>query len=292
MRPPYPAEIPPLLAQFLTRRRAKLDHPQRAAAALGIDRAAFILATALPVTAPDGATADDLASPYAVQRDAQRGALAAAKEAGLVEEEGGMYRATGRAVEHAKTLQRAAHAHLATLEPIPGEELTRLADRLEQAFQASAAAAPTVPRAHTPRAFRFREGSGTGSPMVVLENAVYGLWMVRDDCHVAAWLSRGLAGPDLDVLTRLWRAEADTPAALAERLGHSGTAHVERSLATLRTGGLVEPAACALTSRGRSLRDAVERETDELFFSPWPLDVGADAGWIQRRLAEVNAALV
>ena len=38
--------------------------------------------------------------------------------------------------------------------------------------------------------------------------AVFALWMARDDAHIAAWRAEGLGGPQLDLLTSLWRGEA------------------------------------------------------------------------------------
>ena len=221
-----------------------------------------------------------------------RGMLAAGEGAGLVEERDGRFHATELAREHGRLLHAAARGHLETLQPITLPQLTRLADLLERAFLAAAAAAPAAPQPHTPRAFRYREGTAPTHPLVVLDNAVYGLWMVRDDCHVAAWHRRGLRGPDLNVLTQLWRGEADTPEALVALLGQDARAHVDASLAELRGAGLVEPGdPLRPTSRGRSERDAVEADTDRSFFEPWPDDVGSEGSWIRDHLAQVNTAL-
>jgi len=259
---------------------------------LGIDRPAFFRAMSLPEAAPEGATVDELLFPYSVRGEMLRGMLAAGEGAGLVEERSGRFHATAKARDHARRLHAAARAHLETLEPIPLPQLARLADLLERAFLASAAAVPEVPHAHTPRAFRFREGTASTHPMVALENAVYGLWLVRDDCHVGAWHGRGLRGPDLNVLTYVWRGEAETAEAVASVLGHETRAHVDASLAELRRRGLVEPGEpLRLTERGRSERDGIEADTDHSFFGPWPDEVGTEGPWIQDRLTQVNAAL-
>lgn len=292
MQPPYPVDLVPLLPQFLTRRRTKLDYVLRATEELGLDRPAFLRAITLAEAAPDGAALDELLLPYSTRGELLRGMLAAGEEAGLVEERGGRYHATEKARSHGRRLHAAARAHLETLQPIPSAQLTRLADLLERAFLAAAAAAPAAPQAHTPRAFRYREGTTSTHPLVALDNAVYGLWMVRDDCHVAAWAAHGMSGPDLNVLTHLWRAEAETPAALAALLGSGTEAHVDASLAVLRESGLVEPdEPLRPSSRGRSARDAIELDTDRAFFGPWPDEVGAEAGWITDHLGRVNAAL-
>lgn len=292
MRPPYPADLVPLLPQFLTRRRAKLDYVLRASEELGLDRPSFIRAVSLAEAAPDGATIEELLFPYSVRGEMLRGMLAAGEGAGLVEERDGRFHATEKAREHARRHHAAARAHLETLEPIPLALLARLADLLERAFLASAAAAPAAPHAHIPRAFRYREGTASAHPMVALDNAIYGLWMVRDDCHVAAWHGRGLRGPDLNVLTQLWRGDADTPEGLEGLLGQGTREQIESSLAELRRRGLVEATPpLRPTGRGRTERDAIEADTDRAFFDPWPDDVGAEAPWIRDELGRLNTAL-
>lgn len=292
MQPPYPVDLVPLLPQFLTRRRTKLDYILRATEELGLDRPAFLRAIWLAEAAPDGATLEELLFPYSVRGEMLRGMLAAGEAAGLVEEREGRFYTTEKARDHGRRFHAAARAHLEKIQPLPQAQLTRLADLLERAFLAAAAAVPPAPQAHTPRAFRYREGSASTHPLVVLDNAVYGLWMVRDDCHVAAWAARGMSGPDLNVLTHLWRGEAETPATLAASLGSGTEADVNASLAVLRQSGLVESAEPLRPSpRGRSERDAIEMDTDRAFFAPWPDDVGSEAAWIGDQLAQVNAAL-
>jgi hypothetical protein len=41
----------------------------------------------------------------------------------------------------------------------------------------------------------------------------------------------------------------------------------------------------------RHVPQKVEDETDRLFFTPWPDDVGAKGAWIADRLGMVNTAL-
>jgi len=292
MQQPYPVDLVPLLPQFLTRRRTKLDYILRATEELGLDRPAFLRAVSLAEAVPDGATLEELLFPYSVRGEMLRGMLAAGEAAGLVEEREGRFHATEKARDHGRRFHAAARAHLEKVQPLPQAQVTRLADLLERAFLAAAAAAPAAPHAHTPRAFRYREGTASAHPMVMLDNAVYGLWMVRDDCHVAAWTARRMRGPDLNVLSQLWRGEADTPAALAALLGSGTEEHVNASLAALRQAGLVESGEpLRPTARGRSERDAIEMDTDRAFFGPWPDDVGSEAAWITDHLAQVNAAL-
>ena len=105
--------------------------------------------------------------------------------------------------------RRAIDAHYASLSPIATDELARLADLLDQALRAASNSPEPKTRDHTRRAARHR-WQEPSSAMAHLDAAMYGLWQVRDDCHVQAWRDAGLAGPALDVLTKLWRKEART----------------------------------------------------------------------------------
>jgi DNA-binding MarR family transcriptional regulator len=71
----------------------------------------------------------------------------------------------------------------------------------------------------------------------------------------------------------IWREEADSPAALAEKLerrGHDQAAYAE-ALDDLRGRGWVEgqDGVYRVTEHGRSLRQAAEDATDQLFYAPW-----------------------
>lgn len=118
------------------------------------------------------------------------------------------------------------------------------------------------------------------------------LWGFRDDCHQAAWRASGIEGPRLEVLTRVWRSEAATVADLAEKLPHQRPTDVAAAVGRLREEGRAGPGEpLTLTGGGRAFREAIEAETDRLFFTPWPEEVGERAGWIEGRLRKVVAAL-
>src|SRR5439155_25996912 len=98
---------------------------------------------------------------------------------------------------------------------LAANDLARLASLLERAFEGTAAGLDRRWHAHIPRARRM---AGNGAhPMVALENAVYGLWQARDDCHVAAWRQAGLGCPSLDALPRGWRRAAPSAVDLAAK---------------------------------------------------------------------------
>ncbi len=315
MRPPFPTAIVPLLPEFLVARRRTVDFLQRATDRYGVDRPALMFAVNRELTG-DWHTLDETRSPYATTNEPLLAAAEAARGAKLVTEWLGRWALTDRGRAFCADFRLAAHAALAKLEPVPLADLARLGELLEQAFVAVATAPEPARRDFLPRTFRFRGGVPAPHAMVALENAIHGLWTVRDDCHVAAWRAAGLDGPALDALTRLWRGEATTVGELQKQLAAQRPADVILSLDRLRTAGLVaprdelavpggsgdaarsEPAAPAgpgdavrLSDEGRRVRDAIEAETDRLFFAPWPAEVAARSAWIRETLATVNAAL-
>jgi len=235
----------------------------------------------------EGARLVDIFNPYQTVYEQWHASAAAARGAGLVDEVGGKWHATGKGRELFARVRSEADEYLGTLAPIPTPELARLAGLLGRAL--AAIEASDVPKDHMPRAARFR-GDGTIA-MVALENAVFGLWQARDDCHMSSWRAAGFDGPTFDVLTRVWRNEASDEAALSAKLSQQRPEDLRAGVTRLRRDGMVRSEALAATERGAAARQAVEDETDRKFFSPWPADVGARSGWIKERLAAVNAFL-
>ena len=293
MRPPFPTKIPPLLSEFLNKRRSKMTFPLKKIEELGLDRPAFTWAINLSYRGPKGGAAEpgDLVSAYATIPDRWLPQAAAARGAGLVQERDGRWHLTERGRGLAQAMHESARAHYATLAVLPNEELSELARLLDRAFGEAARSPDPRERKHTPFAFAYRGDDPPAGSFAQLDAAVYGLWQVRDDCHFAAWRAAGLAGPDVEVLTRIWRREAPDETALAELLPHQRPEDVRASLARLRKGGLVAPDALGTTEPGAQVRQKIEDETDRLFFTPWPEEVGAKGDWIADRLARVNAAL-
>lgn len=289
MRPPYPVELVPLLPDFLTKRRTKFTFPLRLMEELRIDRPAlfFVIGGVAP---QGGGRFSEMWNPYATVWDQYHAASAAARGAGLVVEAGGRWDLTAAGRDLMKRVRREADAFLASLSsPVPTDDLARLASLLARAFDATARGLDPRWHSHIPRAARMA-GDGSG-PMVALENAVYGLWQARDDCHMAAWRQAGLDGPTLDTLTRIWRSEAATEQELSAKLTSQRPADVAATLVRLRRDGLVAAdGAPRTTDQGTKARQAIEDETDRLFFSAWPEDVGSAGAWIRTTLAAVNAS--
>jgi hypothetical protein len=260
---------------------------------LGLDRPTFIWTINLSYRGDRGASAEpgDLTSVYGTIPGRWLPMAAAARGAGLAEERNGRWYLTERGRGLAAAMHEAARAHYAGLAPLPKDELVELARLLDRAFFAAAKATEPAKRLHTPFAFGYRSDEPPAGSFAQLDAAIYGLWQVRDDCHMAAWRGSGLSGPEVEVLTRTWREEAADEAALADLLPHQRPEDQSASLARLRKEGLIEADALKTTTRGANVRQQIEDETDRLFFVPWPDDVGAKSAWLAEKLIEVNTAL-
>jgi len=293
MREPYPLSLIPLFPQFLQRRRAKADFPLRHMERLGLDRPAYFFVIDLGIQDPTGARPQDIGnSTYRTNDEPLRATAAAGESVGLIAWRDGRWSLTDKGRSALDELRRAFDAHYASLAPIAAGDLVRLAELLDAAFQASATSAEPQTREHTPRAMRYR-WQPPSSVMAKLDAAIYGVWQIRDDCHVQAWRDAGLGGPALDVLTRVWHKEAATEDELAGTMPTQRPDDVRAASQYLRGAGLLTPGpGLALTDAGKAVRERIEANTDRYFFAPWPDAVGAHADWITDRLAAVNAALV
>jgi DNA-binding MarR family transcriptional regulator len=260
---------------------------------LGLDRPTFIWAINLSHRGDRGASPEpgDLTSVYGTIPGRWLPMAAAARGAGLAEERNGRWYLTENGRGLAAAMHEASRAHYATLAPLPEDELAELARLLDRAFFAAASASEPAKRQHTPFAFAYRGGELPEGSFAQLDAAVYSLWQVRDDCHMAAWRASRLTGPDVEVLTRIWREEAADESSLAELLPHQRPEDVSSAVRRLRRDGLVEPRDLKTTAQGAAARQKIEDETDRLFFTPWPDDVGARSAWIAEKLTEVNTAL-
>ncbi len=122
--------------------------------------------------------------------------------------------------------------------------------------------------------------------MVSIEQAIYDLWMARDDAHIEAWRDAGLEGPPMAALTLVWSGEADTVAQLVEKLSpQQSPEDVESSLAYLVAGNYIEQSGdtVSITPAGALVRGDIERETDRIYFAPWPHTL-EQAEWLLGKL--------
>lgn len=292
VREPYPVALPPQIQQFLQRRRAKSDYALRAMERLGLDRPAYFSMIDLGTQDPRGARPQDVQnSAYRTTDEPLRAPFAAAESVGLLAWSDGRWSLTAAGKAALDEYRRAIDRYFGGLSPIDAGALERLGRLLDEALAACVAAPEPKTRDHTLRAARYR-WQEPSSMFARLDAAAYGLWQVRDDCHVQAWRDAGLSGPVLDVLTRVWHKEAATEDELAEKLPAQPPEDLRASLQRLRVDGMLTSGPrLGLTPKGTTTRERIEAATDRYFFAPWPDAVGAQADWVTERLVEVNAAL-
>jgi predicted transcriptional regulator/DNA-binding MarR family transcriptional regulator len=104
----------------------------------------------------------------------------------------------------------------------------------------------------------------------------------RDVAHIAAWQGYDVPGSTWESYTSIWQGAANSAVALAELRPNRGytPADYSQSLDELARRSWVEADGDSyrLTDEGRRVREAVEVETDRLFYAPWAvLDAGEQA---------------
>jgi hypothetical protein len=276
-----------LLPRFLMRRRVGWTGLQDLLAQHELARPEFFLLRAIVEETDAGAgmtyagLCANLFNPYSTIRTALE-SLPALVERGCLVDRDGLYSVTpaGRAlVEQA---ERGAHAYLTTLELLPAADLARLTETLAEIAGRMWAAPEPSAKPHQARVRRLPPARDDQT-LARLDQAVYGLWTARDDAHMAAWRAAGFDGPVFDILSRVWSGEAGTLAGLNEALRPSQRPEdIARGLDELgRRGALARDGeALRLTSQGRAARDAIEAETDRVYFAPWPPFGPAEVAWL------------
>jgi DNA-binding MarR family transcriptional regulator len=95
----------------------------------------------------------------------------------------------------------------------------------------------------------------------------------RDDCHISSWKGHGMDGHAWEILTFVWRRQADGLDALREKLKHRGFTQEETSqaLQELVDRGWIEgtPVRYSTTAVGGDVRRTAQDTTDALFDAPF-----------------------
>jgi hypothetical protein len=154
------------------------------------------------------------------------------------------------------------------LSPSVSKELALLFDRLVKACLAT----PPPPETWSIR-LSNQLMPDLEPPLPFIEQAISCLFAYRDDAHLAAWQNSNLSATALEVLTYLWRDEADSLEDLLDSLayrGHSEDVYLD-ALAELREREFIAGGRSKLrvTPAGRGFRVQVELDTDSYFFKPW-----------------------
>jgi DNA-binding MarR family transcriptional regulator len=185
---------------------------------------------------------------------------------------------------------RRTRACLAKLAPLPARDLRRLSALLSRIVKA-ALDTPPPPDKDRLLGSRRLAPAGRAAPMVHIDQYLTDLVYFRDDAHVSAWRQYEFDGPSVELLTLLWRGEAETvdglSAALSERRGYRRDYYAD-VVNGLQERGLVDASQpkLAVTAEGRATREAIEAATDRCYMFPWtvlsPVEVQELRSQLQR----------
>lgn len=210
---------------------------------------------------------------------------------GLLDQQGDTYALSSAGHDLLTHNEPAANDYAAARLRVPPDDLLRLASILHDVAERQRRAPEPTPKAHQDQVPRLRRFDQRQTSPVQLEYALYALQRARDDAHLAAWRAAGFRGPPFVLLSHLWADGIATVAELEERTHHrmrpGDVAVLLDDLA--RDGYLTRRGpSVAMTSHGREVRDAVEQETDRVFFASWP---PVDAAWVCDRREAVAVGL-
>lgn len=182
-----------------------------------------------------------------------------------------------------------------SLEPLPVDEMRRATDRLRRVIDA-ALAADDPPRKEALAINRASDPGTDAPPAHLLLQYAADLNAFRDDCHLNAWQPHAVSGPAWEALTLIWRDEATSAAAIADKIGEQRSydaARYEAALDELAAKGWIEAADAGfrLTEAGQTLRQDVEDRTDAWYNAPWAVLSDAERADLVDVLTRLRDAL-
>jgi len=205
------------------------------------------------------------------------------------------YRVTDQGKALVDGIFQAAHLNLGQFTFLPDEEMAKivtLLKKLVKVVQAGAEPQTKWALEHS----RATDPGKASSHASLIDQYMTDLYFFREDAHTAAWKPYGVAAHVWETLTFLWNEEADSAAALAERL--EGRGHTEeeyaQALEKLAEMGWANKTkeGYQITEKGRQTRDEAEEETDRICFSSWDGLSAEEQGKLYTLLTRLKAKLV
>lgn len=189
-----------------------------------------------------------------------------------LENQPGSFRLTPYGRQAAEAIVHSAYDCMRQLQPLPPQELERLAALLYRVVDACLRA-PSPPAKWCIQ-HSHRMDTGEDAHVVIrIDQYLSDLSAYRDDSHLAAWQPYECSGQAWESFTLLWRKEAATLDELFSKLERRGFSREEyrEALNDLMRRGWVqaEEDRYTLTRLGEQIRQAAEERTDEYFHAPW-----------------------
>jgi predicted transcriptional regulator len=168
---------------------------------------------------------------------------------------------------------QAANTSITHLQPIPIDDLQKMADYTKRLVEASLAASEPPSKFGTIGYHRNVHPGQDAQLLRLVLHYVATLSQYRDASHLAAWQDHNMAGYEWSLLTSIWRDEANTLEALHAEMGPSIFTRDEifGVLADLLNRGWIEEESgqYQTTAEGKRIRQEAEDLTDHYFFHPW-----------------------
>lgn len=291
-----PHALLPFFPQFLQRRRRGYPGLAALLAETGLSRPALFLLVRTAELGDNGGTSADLrpGAPYST-RDNHLATLAEAVAAGYLLHAGGRYRLTTTGQKIVARLECEAAAYLASQTLLPADVLAQLAEHLST-IAAGLDRTAGGPQAHIHYADRLAAlvPVPAAAPLVQIERAIHALWLARDDAHIGAWQIARFPAPSLSILTPLWQADAETMEQLTTLLApfHQPDTVLELVEELIEQGYVMQNGdALQPTRAGYNIREAIESDTNDLYFRQWPALDPATLVWLAQTLQQLIAAL-
>ena len=210
------------------------------------------------------------------------------------------YQVLPKAQEAVRKIVRAGDTKLAGFDLLPAVELKQLVNFLKQLATANLEA-PEPPEKWA-ILNRFRVANEGSLLIAQIRESLMDLFAYRDDSHLSAARPHfGQAGIVWDVLGAIWNGSAVNAGQMAERMSFRGYEENDYDVAiqaAVEIGWVeaVETAKAAktfsLTSKGREIRERVERLTDEYFYRPWSVLTDAELEELYALLTKLHEKLM
>ena len=200
-------------------------------------------------------------------------ALEGSMERGALAQVGNGYKVTEKGLAGLANFLTTARDLLAAVDTgLTEEEMKQTADFLNKLSDAVWAAAKPADKSRISNSHHVAPAIDAPA-LVRIDQYLTDLVFFRDDAHVAAWLPYGVTGEAWEALTFIWRDEANTAEALAEKLPQRqhGVDGYRTALQMLAEKGWLEKQdeQYRLTEAGRQVREEAEATTDAFFFGAW-----------------------
>jgi hypothetical protein len=222
---------------------------------------------------PTSATRLRVRSPYTSARLYHERLTNATKQGFMVllDEAEGAYRLTELGKRAAECVIRAAYTKMAMLQPMPSDELERLAGFLRRLVM-SCLEAPEPPGKWCIAHSRKTDPGDNAPVLVRVDQYLSDLAAYRDDAHLAAWQPYCIDGHAWEAFTYLWRGQATTLNEIFQKLERRGYSRDEYSQALedlIRRGWVEGKEVYQITTLGKEIRQTAEETTDRYFYAPW-----------------------